>query len=208
MTSLYNFTWFGQCKAHRAECSGQQTEHVFVISQRTQASDSCLKKIRLQIQQEKMVTVDMFFSVPRLTLRGVWLLESLCVVETWMQMGAQPLSSGLRILIRDFGDIWIKSLSVWNFEIVMEGHINLILMSAEWINIDLDHFPPYFVIVLYCSPMLFHSVCLNWLFRAFLRSPSKWLSTSIWDIVHWLLTIGASFPKISMFWSSELYCTL
>lgn len=52
-----------------------------------------------------MVTVDMFFSVPRLTLRGVWLLESLCVVETWMQMGAQPLSSGLKILIRDFGDI-------------------------------------------------------------------------------------------------------
>lgn len=100
----------------RAECSGRQTEHIFVISQRTQAStcDSKLKKKKITNSVKKIDLADTFFDGPRLTLRGIWLLEYLYMVETWIWTGVYSLKSESRIfiwarsltlsMIRDFGD--------------------------------------------------------------------------------------------------------
>lgn len=59
-------------------------------------------------------------------------------------MEVQSLNTVLTVLIwtrsliistiRGFGDILIKSLSVWNFETVIDGHINFMLTRDEYIH--------------------------------------------------------------------------
>lgn len=110
-------------------------------------------------------------------LWGVSLHWMLCMVEAWIWMEVQSLNTVLTVLIwtrsliistiRGFGDIWIKSLSVWNFETVIDGHINFMLASDEYIHRSL--------LLMLCSYFLLlsHDVIfffLNWLFRGLLKT--------------------------------------